>query len=153
LEQQRIAAATLSRALHLDPEIELVPQDNGLVPLRLLDTDVAPDVLVQGALASRPELKQSEALVSAAHEARDGALYGPLLPSIGAQVFAGGLGGGHDNEPQNFGSSQDYLVGVNWRLGPGGMFDLGRIRGSEARLAAAELHETKLKDAITAEVI
>src|SRR5262249_21517359 len=52
LEQQRIAAATLSRVLHLDPEIELVPQDNDLVPLRLLDTDVAPDVLVQRALAS-----------------------------------------------------------------------------------------------------
>ncbi len=152
-EGQRVAAASLAQTIHLDPAVELVPQDTGLVPLTLSESGVSADVLVQRALNSRPELKQSQALVIAAHDAKNGAVYGPLIPSVGAQVFAGGLGGGHDNEPGNFGATEDYLVGLSWRIGPGGLFDYGRIGASTARLAANQLGDAKLKDAVTAQVI
>ncbi len=67
LEQQRVAAARLAQILHLDSAVELVPQDTDLVPLTLVETNAPLDSLVQQALRSRPELKQSQALVSAAH--------------------------------------------------------------------------------------
>ena len=153
LEQQRIAAVNLSQILHLDSTVELIPQDADLVPLLLFPTNADLQSLVQQALNFRPELKQSTVLVAAARDAKNGAVYGPLVPSVGAQVFAGGFGGGHDNAPSNFGDSEDYLVGAGWRIGPGGLFDFGRIKASKARLASTQLSETKLKDAVISQVV
>ncbi len=153
LEQQRVAAARLAQILHLDSTVELVPQDTDLVPLTLVETNASLDSLVQQALRSRPELKQSQALVTAAREAKNGAVYGPLIPSIGAQAFGGGLGGGKNDSTGNFGQSQDYFVGIGWRIGPGGLFDSGRVHASKARLEAARLSGAKVQDEITRQVV
>jgi outer membrane protein TolC len=153
VERQRVAAASLAQILHLDPAVELVSQDAGLAPLTLFETSTSPEVLVQRALSARPELKQSQALVSASREAKNGALYGPLIPTIGAQIFVGGLGGGHDNQPSNFGATEDYLIGLGWRMGPGGLFDVGRVNARRAQVDVAELGDAKLKDVISAQVV
>jgi outer membrane protein TolC len=153
IEQQRVAAANLARVLHLDSRVELVPQDAELVPLTLFPTNSSTDALVGRALTARPELRQSDAFVSAARAGEKGARYGPWVPSIGAQLFAGGLGGGPDGGPSHFGAEGDYLVGISWKIGPGGLFDSGRIKASHSRLAAAELEGSKLKDAIISEVV
>src|SRR2546426_2686406 len=153
LEQQRVAAARLAQILHLNSAVELVPRDTDLVPLTLVETNAPLDSLVQQALQSRPELKRSQTLVSAAREAKNGAVYGPLIPSLGAQAFAGGLGGGKNGSTGNFGESEDYFVGLGWRIGPGGLFDSGRIHASQARLEAARLSGAKVQDEITRQVV
>ena len=153
LEQQRLAAAALAQTLHLDPAVELLPEESELVPLTLIEPNVALDSLVQQALRLRPELKQSQALVSSAREAKQGAVYGPLIPTLGAQMFAGGLGGGKDNSPGNFGPSEDYAVGLGWRVGPGGLFDFGRVNASKARLEATKLNGEKLRYKIIGQVV
>jgi len=102
---------------------------------------------------SRPELQESRALTEAARQAKKGARYGPLIPSVGAQVFAGGLGGGKEGSPSTFGESEDYLVTLGWRIGPGGLFDRGRIRAAESRYQIADLSRVKLLDEITRQVI
>ncbi len=153
MEQQRVAAARLAQVLHLDPAIELVPQASDLAPLTLMETNPALDSLVAQALASRPELKEGAARASAAHERKNGATYGPLIPTLGAQGFWGGLGGGHDNEPGNFGGEQDYLVGATWRIGPGGLFDFTRTRSAAARLTVAELSLEKVRDEIIRQTV
>jgi outer membrane protein TolC len=153
IEQQRLVAVELARVLHLDPRVELVPQDNALNRMTLIETNASIDGLVERALASRPELRQSSALIAAARDSRSGAVYGPLIPSVGAQVFGGGLGGGPDGGPNHFGTEGDYLVGLSWRIGPGGLFDPGRTHATKARLAQAELADSKLKEDITAEVV
>lgn len=152
-EEQRVAAVELARLLHLDSRVELVPRDSGQTRFTLFQPQSALEPLVNQALLYRTELKASQALVSAAREDRNGAVYGPLIPSLSAQVFGGGLGGGPDRGPGNFGAEGDYFVGLSWRIGPGGLFDLGRIRGSKARLAATELGEARLKDDIVAQVV
>jgi len=153
LEQQRLTAVELARILHLDPRVQLVPQDSGLARLTLLETNLSVDILVERALASRPELKQSTALLAAARDSRNGASYGPLIPSLSAQAFGGGLGGGPDSGPSRFGAEGDYLIGLTWRIGPGGLFDPGRIHAAKARLAQAQLSDAKLKDDITSQVV
>jgi outer membrane protein TolC len=152
-EQERLAAVSLAEVLHLDQSLVLTPVDSTLVPLTLVPTNSDASVLVEQALGARPELKQGKAQTDAARAAKAGAVYGPLIPSIGAQVFAGGLGGGPDHGPHTFGGEQDYVVSAMWRIGPGGLFDMGRIRASEARLTTAELSEAKLKDTVTAQVV
>jgi outer membrane protein TolC len=148
-----VAAAELAVILHLDSTVDLVPRDTLLAPITLFETNVAMHTLVELALRTRPELKQSQALSSVARAAKNGAVYGPLIPSVGAQAFGGGLGGGPDGGPNSFGAEGDYLVGLTWRIGPGGLFDAGRVNAGKARLAAAQLGEAKLKDTITAQVV
>jgi outer membrane protein TolC len=153
MEQQRVAAARLAQTLHLDPSVELLPQDSDLVPLSLIETNAALDSLMKTAFNSRPELKQSHALTSAAGDAKNGAVYGPIIPTLGAQAFVGGLGGGQNDSTGNFSDSEDYFVGVGWRIGPGGLFDMGRIRSSKAQLETTKLNGEKVRDEITREVV
>lgn len=153
LEQQRVAAVEMARILHLDSRVELVPQDAGQLRLTLFEPESALDPLVNQALRSRPELQESQALVLAAEQDKKGTVYGSIIPSFNAQVFGGGLGGGPDGGPSNFGAEGDYLLGLSWRIGPGGLFDSGRIRASKARLAATQLGAAKLKDDIVAQVV
>jgi outer membrane protein TolC len=152
-ERQRVAGAKLALTLHLDSRVELVPQAPTLVPLTLFPTNAPLDALVAQALQFRPELKQSQALLLAARAAKNGTVYGPLIPSLGGQAFGGGLGGGPDGGPNTFAAEGDYVVGLSWRIGPGGLFDSGRINASKARLATVELGEAKLRDFITTQVV
>ncbi len=152
-EQQRVAAVNLAQVLHLDSRVTLVSQDNGIVPLTLFRTNAVMNDLVEEALRARPELKQSQAALAASQAGKKGAVYGPWIPSVGAQVFGGGLGGGPDSGPGNFAAEGDYALGLSWRIGPGGLFDSGRVNASKARVAEAELAGARLKDVIIGQVV
>src|SRR5438128_5818422 len=131
-EDVRLASAKLVQILHLDPIVELVPRDASVVPLSIVSTTNSLGDLVSQALAARPETRQSAALLSAAQHAKNGSIYGPLIPSVGGQAFFGGLGGGMNGETGHFGESEDYVALLNWRVGPGGLFDFGNIHARPA---------------------
>jgi len=152
-QQQRLAAAKLAQTLHLDPLVDLTPGETDPVPLALADLSVAPEELLKTALESRPELQQSQALIAAAEQSRRGALYGPLLPTLGAQYSRGQLDGGPDDIDANGGPTRDRVVALSWRIGPGGLFDIGRIRSTNAKLFAAQISDEKLRDEIARQVI
>jgi len=152
-EQQRLAAARLAETLHLDSTVELVPSAKELLRIELVSTNASLDSLVRQALSSRPELKENHSRVAAAQQEKKGAVYGPIIPTVGAQVFAGGLGGGRDGAPGRFGESEDYIFTLGWRVGPGGLFDRGRVDAVESRLKIAQLSGNKLLDEITRQVI
>ena len=163
-ERQRLAATQLVQTLHLDPLVDLVPAEREPAPLALMDSDTTPDALVRTALEKRPELTQSAALIAAAEEGRRGALYGPLVPTLGAQAFAGEFnGGGQLNAGElnggvggtnlDGGPRRDLSVGLSWKIGPGGILDLGRIKATRAQLTRAEVNDEKLRDVIEREVV
>jgi outer membrane protein TolC len=157
-ERQRLAAARLAQTLHLEPLVELIPAEREPAPLALADLNASPRDLIRTALENRPELARSTALIGAAEQSRRGAIYGPLIPTIGGQAFAGEFNGGGDVKVNGVtanggGPRQDYGVGLSWRIGPGGLFDWGRIRASGARLTAAQLSDEKLRDRIGNEVV
>jgi outer membrane protein TolC len=152
-EQEQVASAKLVQVLHLPPAVELTPNEQELTQLTLIPTNAALSSLVAQALSKRPELKQSQAFTEAARDSKNGAVYGPLIPSVSAQVFAGGFGGGRDGAGSTFGESEDYLVALGWRIGPGGLFDRSRVRATEARVRIADLAGQKLQDEITRQVI
>ncbi len=152
-ENARVASAKLVQILHLDPMIELMPRDTSVVPLSIISAKEPVSDLVSRALAARPETQQSTAFLSAAEHAKNGTIYGPLIPTAGGQAFFGGLGGGMDSETGHFGESEDYVASVSWRIGPGGLFDFGNIHAQQARLRAAALTADKMIDQIANEVI
>jgi len=151
-EARRLAGARLATTLRLDPSVALAIPPASLAPL----ASAAPapmDELIARALGQRPEIRRIEALAGAAASDRDAARYGPLVPSFQAQTFWGGLGGGRDGGTTSPDYSADYFVGLGWRLGPGGLFDLPRVRQREARLEQSRLEGERVKDAVREQVV
>lgn len=152
-ELQRVAGVRLGQVLRLNPAIVLMASDASVVPLSLVDTNTTVEQVLSETLRARSELKQNQALIAAAEHRRVGARYGPLIPSIGASAFAGGLGGSAENGPSRFGNQEELSLGLSWRIGPGGLFDSSRIRASEARLKTAELTQEKLRDELMRQAV
>jgi outer membrane protein TolC len=152
---QRLAAARLAELLHLDPAVELTPVDADLAPLTLVTADSDLGALLSRALAARPEIDEAAARLDAARANRRGAIYGPLIPTVGAQVNYGGLGGGtRSTSPgSQFDVSEDYALGLSWRVGPGGILDRNRQRETAARERQQELEAEKLRNAIRRQVV
>ncbi len=153
LVARRLAASRLAEVLRLDTQLDLELRDSELLALSLVDHGATLESLVQRALGARPELKATLAYVAASQHAKDGAVVGPLIPSLGALAFVGALGGGPRAAAGDFGGSRDYAVTVGWRIGPGGLFDSGRIDVSRARLEASRLELERLRQRITREVV
>jgi outer membrane protein TolC len=152
-EIRRVAAARLAQVLHLDPAVELVPAESAPLPLQILSASQPLEHFVQRAIAQRPEMQMSEAQREAARQARDGAKYAPLVPSLSGQYSYGGLGGGRGSEISNFDESSDYGIALSWRVGPGGLFDRGRIQASESQLRTSAIEAEKLRDEIVRQVV
>jgi outer membrane protein TolC len=152
-QNERTTAVRLAELLHLNPAVNLIATNRDMTPLAVIRESHDLGDLISQALAARPELGQSNALVESAKHAAHGAMFGPLLPTVAGQAFTGTLGGSHDNVPTRSGSSQDYAVLLGWRIGPGGLFDVPRIQGADARFRAAQLTADKTRDGVIGQVV
>lgn len=153
-EQRRVAAARLAAMLRISPVIDLRPEGGEPAPMRLAEGGAALDALVASGLANRPELRQAGAEKDAAAKARSGAIFGPVVPAVRAEYFAGGLGGGRPGDAADqFRDSQDFGVGLWWRVGPGGLGDFPRIEAGTARLRGAELSRLRLELDVTRQIV
>jgi outer membrane protein TolC len=151
--QVRSSSAALATRLRLDPTLDLEPTERIAAPATLVPVDMPIKDLVKDALASRPELKASAATVSAADEQRLAAKYGPLLPSLGAQAIYGQVRGGPNGDLSDWMSSHQYVVGLSWRLGPGGLFDFSRTESANSQLRHQQLLNSRLQDDISQQVV
>ncbi len=154
-ESARIAAARLAELLRLDPTVELTPNASELVVTTLVPATADLGSLVARALAARPELTQADAQLASIRESNHGARRAPLIPTVSAQASFGALGGdtGHHSWSRGFDSSNDYGLGLSWRIGPGGLFDRSRVRSSDARLRRGELEVEQTRDVIRRQVV
>jgi len=147
------ASVQLAAMLRLDPFVTLRASEGEPRVLTLVSTSSNVKALTEKALALRPELAQQLAALAAARHERDAAVKGPWVPTLTAQVFGGGLDGGTGSSTRGMEDSEDYFVGLSWKIGVGGLFDKGRTRSANARLKQAELQEAQIKEAIVAEVV
>ncbi|HXY39251.1 MAG TPA: TolC family protein, partial [Vicinamibacteria bacterium] len=152
-QERRVSAARLAELLRLGPAGDLAGRDDELIPLALEAVRTPAASLVDEALAARPEVKEAAAGLRTAEETEKGARLGPLVPALGFQAFVGGLGGGREGIASESGSSRDYVATIAWRVGPGGLFDLGRTRLAEARRTEAQWAVERVKDVVGREVV
>src|SRR5262249_29807720 len=55
--------------------------------------------------------------------------------------------------PTTSGACRDYVAAIAWRIGPGGLFDGGRVRAGRARLEEARWNVQKLRDGVARQVV
>lgn len=153
-ELERIASARLSRTLRLDPAVILAPRDTDLAPLFWEESDQPVNVLIASALEGRPELRAAGLRLDAAIKVKDASIYGPMFPSIEGRAYYGGLGGGTgDPGPKEAEENREYAVNLGWRIGPGGLFDAGRINTARARADIGAFELEKAADEVRRQVI
>lgn len=152
-EQRGLAAAALTEALRLPSATALAAAKADLLPLELIRLSEPLPALVREAQQRRPEMEAAEALRQEARAKVDEAKKGPWVPSLQAGYHMGGLGGGLGRQWGNFGGSQDFFLGLGWRLGSGGLGDRQRIVAEEARRDAVDLQSQSLRSVIGREVV
>lgn len=150
---ERAYAAALAAVLRLDPATVLTPAERLVVPPTLVALDQPLDTLVRRALMRRPELKASAAEVAAAEQERTAAKYGPLIPSIGAAATEEDTRGGENGLLDTYQPTHDYVVGLSWRFGPGGLFDFSRTEAANASLDRRRIADEKLRETISQQVV
>lgn len=153
-QQQRIAAARLAQVLRISPIVELVPDDRTPAPVSFAESDRPLSQLAATAIERRPEMAMNAEQLAAAIAAGEGAKWAPVVPTLRAEVFQGGLGGGtHDDGPRKFNDSADYSIGLTWRIGPGGLFDRSREQLASSKQRGLSIERDKLRDEITRQVV
>jgi outer membrane protein TolC len=152
--EQRLAAARLAEILRLDPAVELTPPELELAPTSLGPAGEL-GALIAKAVAVRPEMDEASARQESARLAQRAADRGAWLPSVGAQVGVGGLGGGPRGSTlgRDFDTSVDTAFGLSWRIGPGGLFDGNRQREASARARQSDLERERTELAIRRQVV
>ena len=146
-------SAVLATLLRLDPAAPLTPTERLVRPPLLVEVDTPVGALIKDALSLRPEVRASAARISAASEQRRAARYGPLIPQITGQAALSQLRGGQDDVLQGFYTSHDYVLALNWRIGPGGLFDPSRTAAANAALRTQQLNADKVHDNIAQQVV
>jgi outer membrane protein TolC len=143
----------LAQILRLEQDLSLRAAETEPRLLKLQTTRGTVQELAERARRQRPEFARQIAALAAAQAERDAVVKGPWVPTLTAQSFVGGLAGGVSGQGSTgLRGSQDYFVGLSWKIGAGGLLDRGKQKVAEARLRQVELEEQRLGDAITAEV-
>ena len=153
LEDVQVASARLCEMLRLPNGLDLRGVDNELVPVDFVSPESNLSTQVGSALDRRPELRSREAMLEAARIDTEGTVKGPLIPDLSLRANTGGLGGGQNGNTGNFDDSSEFIIGLGWRFGPGGIFDKSRTESAMAVEEQEVILLEKTRQRITREVL
>ncbi len=150
-ERRLVSSTRLARALSIPMSTEILPQDTAAVPLKLMEQLDEPTLIATG-LTSRPELKESQALVSAACEAFRREKFAPFVPSVLLGVSTGGFGGGLSSKVNDFGDRYDFDALMMWEVRNLGFGERAARRERNAQVQQAMFNKLRMMDQVAQEV-
>ena len=151
-ERADVASAQLAQQLSVDATQRIVPLDPTMVPLDLVSVEMEKGALIAAGLASRPELKEAQALVAAACEQYRRQKYAPFVPSVLLGFSTGGFGGGLKNELDNIDDRYDFDANLTWQVRNLGLGEGAARRQSHAVLEQAKWQKVGVMDQVAREV-
>ena len=153
LRARIVAAAELARLLRLGSQVDLVPVDEHITPVVLIDEGLSVEQLVATGLGSRPELSQHASLVEASiYRLRQEQLR-PWLPYIQLGTSAGSFGGGRSTNFDNQGGRSDVDLMAVWELRNLGFGNRSLRWQRASQMRQTELEAEAIRDTIVAEII
>ena len=151
-EQIAVTSARLAQAVSIDAGSQILPMDVVAVPLDLIASTSDKSSLIMTALSTRPELKESQALVDAACQAFKREKYAPFLPSVLLGYSTGGFGGGLGNQLANVDGRFDFDALMSWEVRNLGFGERASRRESSARVQQAKFEKLQVMDQVAMEV-
>ncbi len=152
-EDVETASAKLCEMLKLPNGLSLRGDTGELTPLTYVSPDASLSSLVTTALNQRPELRSREAMLAAAKTDAEGTRKAPYYPDLTLRGFVGGFGGGFNSSTGNFDDTADGVIGLGWRVGPGGLFDTQRSTTANSLADQETVLVEKTRQRITREVL
>jgi outer membrane protein TolC len=150
------AAADLARLLEADPAVRLLPGDEPVPLVALVDPQLDAEKLLQIALANRPELAARAAdMAVQATRLREEEVR-PLVPLLTAGFSAGEFGGGSDLADSSFGHTRgrvDFDLMAVWSLQGLGLGNLAVQRERRAQVLEAAAVWRRVSDQVRREVV
>jgi outer membrane protein TolC len=142
------AAAKLAYLLGLPPEIELVPAESALLPIKLVDADQPTEALVSQALEAGPGIRELEQMLAVIQNGIDRARGAArFLPVVEMCMNEGAFGAG-PNDSLSWTNRLDLGAKMYWNL-----TDLltakDKVRLAHSRLEQAQLGYTDLRGKLT----
>lgn len=151
-ERQLVASTRLSRVLSIPMTSSILPQDTVVVPLEMTTPGSDEASLISTGLATRPELKESQALVSAACEAYKREKYAPFVPSVLLGFSSTSFGGGLGSNADNFGGRYDIDAMMVWETRNLGLGEGAVRRERSAQVQQATFAKLRIMDQVAQEV-
>jgi outer membrane protein TolC len=151
-ERIAVASARLSQAISLDGVNRIVPLDVMALPIDMVSADVEQATLISTGLASRPELKESQALVAAACEAYRREKVAPFVPSMLLGFSTGGFGGGLGNDLSNVEHRYDFDAVMTWQVRNMGIGEQAVRRENTARVQQARFEKIRVMDQVARDI-
>lgn len=150
-----VASAALAMQLSTDPSIRIVPAEQTVVPIELVEWETSAQELVATGLANRPELAEAQSLVAAATAQMQRERFAPLLPSVLLGFSFAGFGGGQgaSGATNNFGNRLDYDALAYWEVRNLGLGERAARNTAQARERQAQWEQMRMLDQVATEVV
>lgn len=139
-EDAAVAAARLSRRLHLDQSVRVRPVAPSTETVTVVDPGVPLPDLIEIALRNRPEIGATTAGVAAAENRLNEEKFRPLLPTLWVGFSGGGFGGGSNLSPPlvgNFHGRTDFDARLYWTVQNFGLGNLALIKNRRGGVGVA----------------
>ena len=151
-ERQLVASTRLARVLSIPMTSAILPQDTVAVPLEMMTQASDESSLISTGLATRPELKESQALVAAACEAYKREKFAPFVPSVLLGFSSTSFGGGLGSNADNFAGRYDIDAMMVWEMRNLGFGEGAARRERNAQVQQATFAKLRIMDQVAQEV-
>ncbi|TVP99862.1 MAG: TolC family protein [Planctomycetaceae bacterium] len=152
-ERMEVAEARMVQTLSLPPGTSIEPGDRTLLPLEWIDRTSGDGQLISMALAGRPELRESQALVAAACEEYRRQKFAPMVPSVMLGFSTGRFGGGMGGRLADVEGRYDLDALMAWEVRQLGFGERAARRESSARVQQARFEKLRVLDQVAREVM
>ena len=150
--QITVRTARLAQKLHLPPDTDLLPAEEQLRPMQVIEDEQGLQALVSHGLAQRPELARQHSLVEAAEGELTREQWRPWLPSLQVGASGGTFGGGSSGSFENQGGRGDLEILAFWEWRNLGVVDYTRQAQQKTRIRQQQTHEAIIRDQVATEV-
>lgn len=150
--QITVRTAWLAQKLHLPPDTDLLPEEEQLRPMQVIEDQQGLKVLVSHGLAQRPELARQHSLLEAAEGELTREQWRPWLPNVQVGASGGTFGGGGSGNLENQGGRGDLEVLAVWEWRNLGVVDYTRQAQQKTRIRQQQTHKAILRDQVATEV-
>ncbi|MFP6693114.1 MAG: TolC family protein [Pirellulales bacterium] len=147
------AGAKLARLLRLTGGVQLMPAEEQVAPVELVDESLSVRDLIASALGGRAELAEHRALVMARVQQIRQECWRPWLPYVQIGASGGIFGGGPRSKFAGTGGRSDVDVVAVWELTNLGFGNALARHERHSQLVQEEIMVEQLQDKIIAEVI
>ncbi|MDG2220383.1 MAG: TolC family protein [Rubripirellula sp.] len=151
-EQIEVRGAQLVQTLSLSHSQPMVPRDPTIAPIEFVAQGTDRAELIATALGSRPELRESRAMVAAACAAHRRQKWAPFVPSVLLGFSTGSFGGGLGNNVDNVDGRYDFDASVAWQARQLGLGEVAARRESASQVQQARFESARVMDQVAREV-